>query len=180
MPYDLGSFLEDNTNRLEVKDYVDVKKQAAKLGHTIPDGIVLLPSSFKSAQTTNDLVYTAGTDTVKKLLVQAGVPAAKLEQDGQEYPHAVQHTLEWIGPVILFTAAAVSQNPAIISVALGVISNYLTDWFRGEPKENRSASLTIVKETKDGDYKSVDYSGPPEGLSKVADILDRFDDEKQS
>jgi hypothetical protein len=46
------------------------------------------------------------------------------------------------------------------------ISNYLTDLFRGEPKENRRASLTIVKETKDGDYKRVDHSGPPEGLGK--------------
>jgi hypothetical protein len=176
----LGSFADDNTNRLEVKDYVDIKKQAAKLGHTIPGGIVLLPSSFEVAQSRNDLVYAPGTDTVRKLLVQAGVSAATLEQDGQEYPHKVQHALEWIGPVILIGASAMSQNPEIISITLGIISNYLTDWFRGEPKENRTASLTIVKETKGGNYKRVDYNGPPEGLSKVKDILDRFDDEKQS
>jgi hypothetical protein len=180
MPYDLGSFPEDNTKKLEVKDYVDVKKQAAKLGHTIPDEIVLLPSSFESAQSRNDLVYAAGTDTVKKLLVQKGLPVVKLEQDGQEYPHTVQHAFEWIGPVILFTAAAVSQDPAIVSVALSVISNYLTDWFRGEPKENRRVSLKIVKETKDGDYKTVEYSGPIEGLHEVGEIVDRLDDEKQS
>jgi hypothetical protein len=178
MPYDLDRAAEGNTNS-QVKDYVDVKKQAAKLGHTIPDGLVLLPLSFKSAQIRNDLVYAASTDTVKKLLVQARLPAVKLEQDEQEYPHEVQHALEWTGPVILFSAAAVSQNPEIVSIALGVISNYLTDWFRGVPKENRSASLTIVKETKDGYYKSLDYSGPPEGLSRVKDILERFDDEKQ-
>jgi hypothetical protein len=46
----LDRFPEDNTKNLEVKDYVDVKKKAAKLGHTIPDGIVLLPSSFESAR----------------------------------------------------------------------------------------------------------------------------------
>ena len=180
MPYDLGRVPEDNTKKLEVKNYVDVKKQAAKLRHTIPHGLVLLPSSFKSAQTTNDLVYAASTDTVKKLLVQVGVPAAKLEKDGQEYPHTVQHALEWIGSVILFSAAAVSQNPEIVSITLNVISNYLTDWFRGVPKENRRASLTIVKETKDGDYKSLDYSGPPEYLHEVKEIMGRFDDEKQS
>ena len=88
--------------------------------------------------------------------------------------------MQWIGPVILISAAAISQNPDIVSITLGVISNYLTDWFRGEPKENRSASLTIVKETKDGDYKCVDYNGPLEGLLEVKDMLDRFDDEKQS
>jgi hypothetical protein len=56
--------------------------------------------------------------------------------------------LEWIGPVIIITAAAVSQNPEIVSITLKVTSNYLTDWFRGVSKENRRASLTIVKETK--------------------------------
>jgi hypothetical protein len=56
----------------------------------------------------------------------------------------------------------------------------LTDWFRGVPTENRRASLTIVKETKDGDYKSLDYSGPPEYLHEVKEIMGRFDDEKQS
>jgi hypothetical protein len=35
MPYDLSSFPEDNTKKLEVKNYVDVKKQAAK--HTGED-----------------------------------------------------------------------------------------------------------------------------------------------
>jgi hypothetical protein len=56
----------------------------------------------------------------------------------------------------------------------------LTDWFRGEPKENRRVSLKIVKETKDGDYKTVEYSGPIEGLHEVGEIVDRLDDEKQS
>jgi hypothetical protein len=180
MPYDLDHVPEDNTNRPQVEDYVDVKKQAAKLGHTITDGIVLLPSSFEVAQSRNDLVYAASTDTVRKLLVQAGVPAATLEQDGQEYPRTAQHALEWIGPVILIGASVVSQNPEIVSITLGVISNYLTDWFRGEPKENRRVSLKIVKQTKDGDYKTVEYNGPIEGLHEVGGIVDRLDDEKQS
>jgi hypothetical protein len=168
---------EGNALGSEVKDYVDVKKQAEKLGYAIPDGVVLLPLTFESAQNPNDLIYAAGTDTVRKLLVQEGIPTVKLEQ---ESPHLEKHALEWMGPVILFTAAAISQNPAIVSVTLGVISNYLTDWFRGVPKENRTASLKLVKETKGGYYKSLYYKGPAENLSQVKDILDRFDDEKQS
>jgi hypothetical protein len=35
MPYNLSRFPQDNTKKLEVKDYVDVKKQAAK--HTWED-----------------------------------------------------------------------------------------------------------------------------------------------
>ena len=36
MLYDLDPVPEDNTRKPEVKDYVDVKKQAAKLGHPNP------------------------------------------------------------------------------------------------------------------------------------------------
>jgi hypothetical protein len=64
-----------------------------------------------------------------------------------------------IEPVILFTAAAISQSHEIVSVTPCIISNYLTEWFGISPKENRNASLTIVKETKDGYYKSLDYDG---------------------
>lgn len=130
---DLSSFPADNRKKLEVRNYVNVREQAAKLGQTIPDGIVLLPSSFESAKNASALIYADTIDTVRKLLVQAGVPAAKMEKDGEQYPRTVQHALEWIGPVILISAAAYSQNPEIVTITLNVISNYLTDWFRGVP-----------------------------------------------
>ena len=41
--YDLDPVPEDNTRKPEVKDYVDVKKQAAKHGHLNPDARVCLP-----------------------------------------------------------------------------------------------------------------------------------------
>jgi hypothetical protein len=43
MLYDLDPVPEDNTKKPEVKDYVDVKKQAAKHGHLNPATRVCLP-----------------------------------------------------------------------------------------------------------------------------------------
>jgi hypothetical protein len=43
MLYDLDPVPEDNTRKPEVKNYVDVKKQAAKLGHPNPATRVCLP-----------------------------------------------------------------------------------------------------------------------------------------
>jgi hypothetical protein len=90
------------------------------------------------------------------------------------------HALEWIGPAILFSTAAISQNPEIVSITLGVISNYLTDWFRGVPKQERTARLKMVEETKEGIYKIFDYDGSPENLGPIKDAMDRFYDERQS
>ena len=43
MLYDLDPVPEDNTRKPEVKNYVDVKKRAAKLGHLNPATRVGLP-----------------------------------------------------------------------------------------------------------------------------------------
>jgi hypothetical protein len=170
---------EGNSRRPQAKDYVDVKKHGEKLGVTIPDAVVLLPLTFESAKSKSQLIDAPHTDTVRKLLEEQGIHAEKLKDDGQEYPPLVQHAVDWIGPTIFFTAAAISQNPEIVSIALGVISNYLTDFFKGAPKEERRARLKIVKETEDG-CKSFDYEGPAENLGQVKDIMDRFDNESQN
>jgi hypothetical protein len=90
------------------------------------------------------------------------------------------HALNWIGPAILFSAAAISQNPEIVSITLGVISNYLTDRFRGVPKQERTARLKMVQETKEGSYKIFDYDGPAENLGQIKDAMDRFYNERQN
>jgi hypothetical protein len=84
------------------------------------------------------------------------------------------HALEWIGLVVLFSAAAISQNPEIVSITLGVISNYLTDWFRGFPKQQITARLKMVQETKEGNSKIFDYDGPAENMGPIKDAMDRF------
>jgi hypothetical protein len=97
-----------------------------------------------------------------------------------KYPVISHHVLQWIGPVILFSAAAISQNPEIVSITLDIISNYLTDWFRGVPKQERTARLRMVQKTKEGIYKIFDYDGPAENLGPIKDAMDRFYDERQN
>ena len=90
------------------------------------------------------------------------------------------HVLKWIGLVILFSAATITQNPEIVSITLGVISNYLTDWFRNVPKKERTARLKMVQDTKEGRYKIFDYDGPAENLGPIQDAMDRFYAEPQN
>jgi hypothetical protein len=88
------------------------------------------------------------------------------------------HALKWIGLVILFSAAAISQNPELVSITLGVIANYLTDWFRNVPKKDGAAKLKMVQGTKDGSYRIFDYDGPVESLVPIRDTMDNFYDER--
>jgi len=54
-----------------------------------------------------------------------------------------------------------------VTIALNVISSYLTEWFKGIPKNNRKVKLSIVLETKKKEYKKIEYEGPPDGLKQL-------------
>jgi hypothetical protein len=56
MLYDLDPVPEDNTRKPEVKGYVDVKKQAAKLGHLNPATRVCLPHLLNQYFISPDMV----------------------------------------------------------------------------------------------------------------------------
>lgn len=80
-------------------------------------------------------------------------------------------SFEWIGPTLLVTGAFASQNQAAISVALNVISNYLTDWFKGTPEKNTAKLQIIVEKTKSKQFVKIDYEGPPEGIKNLPPII---------
>lgn len=58
-------------------------------------------------------------------------------------------------------------TPHLVTIALNVISSYLTEWFKGIPKNNRKVKLSIVLETKKKEYKKIEYEGPPDGLKQL-------------
>jgi hypothetical protein len=69
------------------------------------------------------------------------------------------------------SASLLSQNPHVISVALGVVSNYLTDWFKGIPGSKKVRLDVVVEQTEGQTYKRIHYEGDPEGLNELARIV---------
>jgi hypothetical protein len=80
-----------------------------------------------------------------------------------------QYSFEWFGPTLFVSAGLLSQDPNVLSVTLGVITNYLYDLFKGN-KEDRT-SLDVILEQADGSCKQIHYRGPADGLSEIAEIV---------
>jgi hypothetical protein len=108
---------------------------------------------------------------VRKLWQQNNIIETPIEKPGEKLPLVAEAAFEWIGPTIFVSAMLLSQNPNLVAIALNVISNYLTDWFRGVVKETRKVKLNVIVETKDGDYKKLEYEGPPEGLKNLSGVI---------
>ncbi|NGM88746.1 hypothetical protein G5B35_15680 [Parapusillimonas sp. SGNA-6] len=154
---------------IEVRDYGCVSDKLKNFGISVPRGLAILPKNLATAATISDLRQHVESDTVRTLLKANKLAYTEIFDEDDQPPYLQQYGFEWFGPTLFISAGLLSQNPSVLSVALGLITNYLYDLFKGT--KNGRASLTVIFQRIDGSCKEVHYSGPPDGLSKVAKII---------
>ena len=155
---------------VEISTYIDVKKRIADLGLNEPDSLAVLPRNFDAATSKDELLHESSTATVRSLWRQNGIEETPLENVEDNIPYIQENAADWIGPTILVPALLLTQDPYSVTVALNVISNYLTDFLKGIPGVH-TARLTLIKETEEGTYREINYKGPVEGLKDLPAIL---------
>jgi hypothetical protein len=160
---------------IEIHDYLDVGQRAADFGLKAPEGVCILPRRFGSAKDVGELVHESSALDLKTLFREADLPVTVYQPDGTKIPYLQENDITWVGPVVFFSAAAISQNPHIVSVALSVIANYVTDLFKGSPEPGR-AKLSVVVETHTTKTtttvtKKIDFDGPPDKISDIDKLL---------
>jgi len=153
----------------EVRDYVSVSEKLKSFGVSIPSGLAILPDNLATATSIGDLRQQVESDTVRTLLKTNKIAYVEIFGEDDQPPYLQQYGFEWFGPTLFISAGLLSQDPNILSVTLGVITNYLYDLFKGA--QDGKASLDVIFQQADGSCKEIHYSGPPDGLSKVADIV---------
>jgi hypothetical protein len=160
---------------LSVTDYLDVYHRASDLGLKAPEGACILPRRFDSAKGTRELVHESSTIDLKTLFRLAGLPITIYQPDGAKIPYLQENDITWVGPLLFFSATALSQNPHLLGESLGVISNYLTDHFKGLPKPGRVRLSVVVEttttKTTSKTTKKIDFEGPPDKLSEINDLI---------
>jgi hypothetical protein len=155
-----------------VSDYPSVADRMAALGCTFPaSGIALLPLNFESAASVAEFRQSSEVSTVKTLLRAAGVPYSEIIERNRRPPYVHNNSFEWIAPTIFISAAFLSQNVNTVSLALGVLANYITDFFKGMGKDTAVKLDIIVETTKTKSCKRITYEGSPEGLRDVAIVI---------
>ena len=160
---------------IEMTDYLDVEQRASDLGLKAPEGACILPRHFASAKDVGDLCHESSALDLKTLFRQADLPITVYQPDEAKIPYLQENDITWVGPVLFFSAAALSENPHLIAVALNVIGNYVTDLFRGLPHSAR-ARLSVVIETTTTKTttkttKKIDFVGPPDKLPEINGLI---------
>lgn len=160
---------------IEIHDHVSVAERLNKFNVSAPSGLAILPHNLATAASREDLRQQAESDTVRTLLLENGIPHIEIFNEDNQPPYLQQYGFEWFGPTLFISTGLILQSPNILSVTLGLITNYLYDLFKGV--KDGKASLNVIFQKADGSCKEIRYSGPPEGLSSVADIVKELGDE---
>lgn len=154
-----------------ISDYLNVGKKMADLGCLYPNGLALLPANFESATSITDFRQVSEAATVKTLFRSAGLPLDEIVEKDQKPPYIQNNAFEWVAPTLFISAALLSENQNYISVALGVISNYATDFFKGMSGKKCIKLDIVVERTKTKTCKRISYEGDAEGLKNLPDVI---------
>ena len=134
--------------------------------------IVLLPNNWKQEQKETGPLYASTTTSTLKILKSKGIPAIILDQDKHNISLQDNRSIDWIAPTFLISSMLLSQNPEAVTIALGVISNYVTDIFKGL-KHDPNVRFEIVF-SKPGSSKAhqIHYVGPVSGISELNKVIE--------
>jgi hypothetical protein len=161
---------------LTVTDYIPVDQRAAELGCSYPTQITILPDNFAEATSRDNLYQSSEAATIQKILINHGVAIGTLLPTSERLPYRVQKDFEWVALLLFIPLAVMNQNPALVSLALNVIANYVTNFFKGIPG-TKTAKLDIVTATRGRKFKKISYEGSIEGLRSLPEILREISDD---
>jgi len=157
------------------EDYICVADRVGKLGCHMPEGLAVMPENFDTAATRQEFVVRGEGSTIRTLLRNKQLLLDDFLPSGERPRFIHNKSHDWAA-FIFISAALISNDPSTVPIALGVISNYLTDMFKGTP--DKKIKLNIAVERKgNGVCKKLTYEGDTTGLAEIADTILRIADE---
>lgn len=152
-------------------DYVSVAERTEALGCTTSAGFTILPENFDSADARVDFRYRSEAATIRTLFRNHGIPVGNLLLPGERPSYITNKSFEWTAPALFVAVALLSDNGTAISIALSVVANYLTDFFKGVAGTPKIKMTFVIEEAKGQTCRKLEYEGSIEGLAALSKII---------
>ena len=157
--------------KTEITEYVAVHERVRELDCDLPQGIVFLPANFQSAKSADEFMQDSAAATVRTLFRNAEIPHGDILKDGRRLPSIQNNSVDWVAPTLFLGASMLTENPDLVNVALSVVANYLTDFFKGSPSPKTIKLELVVEKEKDRSCTKISYEGSVEGLGALPEIV---------
>lgn len=154
-----------------ITDYPSLEERAAALDLKSPTTISILPRGFEWASSRNELYHESSASDLLTLFRLEGVKLAKVDYTDAKIPEIQENDFTLILPCFAVTAMILSNNPAAVSIALGIVANYATDFFKGITGKKKVRFDIVVEESGRKKTKKIHYEGDPDGIAGLAEIV---------
>jgi len=161
---------------IQTAEYIDVQQRAVELGCNVPTKLAFLPINFEEAKINDDLVFEDSVLTLRKLWRKAGIAETRIEKEGKQISYEQKKSLDVILPTVFISFSLLSQNPTLVTLALSIISNYVTDFFKGMIGERKIMIDIVVEQDEEKKSKRIRYEGNAEGLTTLAQVIKELKD----
>lgn len=159
----------------QITDFINLDKKLSDLHLSITNDFCILPENIEDANSADEFVFTDTTVQVKKYLRKNGVDIAVIKNGENIYRQ--RRSVDFYAPLLFIGYTVFSDNPTIASMGLNVLSNYITDFFKGSFLDKKVKIEIIVEVQPKKKYKSIKYEGSVEGLSGLSDVIKSLSNE---
>jgi hypothetical protein len=160
-----------------ITDCVSVRERARQLGVSPPERIAVLPANFETAVSSAQLLYPSEAATVKTLFRSNRIPLDNLMSSSESSRYIHNNDFEWLAPTLFVSWGIISENQTFVTVALNVLSNYITEFFRGIPGTRKVKFDIVVERNVEGICRKISYQGTPEGIRSLPEVIRKLCDE---
>ncbi|MBN2412084.1 hypothetical protein JXQ31_10370 [candidate division KSB1 bacterium] len=131
-------------------DYINIDSKVKLLNLKMPTGITVLPYNFENYKTEKDLCYEDSELTLRFMLRDGGINGSSLEDENSSIPIKIDESLDinWIPPIVFISSLILSDNPHLLDITLGIISNFFYEILknnRGGKIKSKKFEFSIVK-----------------------------------
>lgn len=159
-----------------ISDYINVSDQLEKLNGIQPEGISILPVAFDALDSFSDQRSYSEASTVKTLMRNNNIPFSEIYKSSQKPKYIQNNSFEWVAPTLFISSFFLTQNPALVAIALSVIANYATDFLKGHSGEKKIKIDIVVETSQDKKCKKISYDGNVDGLKNLEKIIKEVGD----
>lgn len=126
------------------------------------------------------LILPSSVIDIRKRLGEHANDESLLEMPNRKTVFRNQHSSDYVLPTIVFSLSYLTNNPHIISVILGILSNFATGAIKSILSLNKKKNVTKLSIVIVDEYNNkncqFDYEGPSEGIKEIdlEKIVEKF------
>lgn len=151
---------------------IDISEKLKELNLNLPEGLAFIPENIENAGVVSDFIYPEPLTQINKIFRTNNIEAVIL--GGNALNLRSRKSADLYLPSLYVGLSLLTQNSAVVSVALSVLANYVTDFFKGS-FSSKTVSLDIYVETNGNKkVKKINYKGDAEGLKNLETIIKKL------